>query len=168
MRLTGLTILILLTVASCGKETVESELTVKDRIFDNNNLLTAIQEDSIFQLINDLDKEIGSQIAIVTLDTLNGRTIEELSSEEFEKLRLGRDEFFDGLLIIFATKNKKIRIEVGYGLEKIIRDEIASRINRNIIGPEFKKKNYGLGLYKAVDTIRLLINKNKELVGQKL
>lgn len=168
MRTFRLIILLILTVISCGKKTVESELTVKDRIFDNSNVLSQVQEDSIFQVISALEKEIGSQVAIITIDTLNGQSIEDLSFKEFERLNLGRDEYLDGVLIIAATKNKRVRIAVGTGLEKIIRDEIASRINRNIIGREFKKGNYGLGLYKAVDTIRLLINQNKELVGQKL
>lgn len=59
-----------------------------------------------------------------------------------------------------------MRIEVGIGLENIIRDELASDINQNVMAPEFRKGNYGLGIYRGVDNIKRLIELNKERVGE--
>ena len=121
---------------------------------------------SIFYLITDLEREIGSQIAVITIDTLNGVGINEYSIGEIEKLRLGRDMQKDGLLITVALMDKSMRIEVGYGLELIIKDEIAARITRNLMAPKFSEGKFGQGIYDAVDTIKLLIERNKGLVGK--
>ncbi len=142
------------------------EATKENRIFDNANLLTPTEVDSIFYLIEDLDKNIGSQIAILTIDTLNGVDIKDYSIKEAEKLGLGRDKQKDGLLIMVSLKDKSVRIEVGNGLEKIITNGIAARIISDVIVPEFKEGRFGRGIYNAVDTIKVLIEGNKGLVGE--
>jgi uncharacterized protein len=60
-----------------------------------------------------------------------------------------------------------MRIEVGYGLEKILKDEIAERICREIMTPKFRQGKYGQGIYLGVVDIKELIEQNKDLVGQK-
>lgn len=155
---------VLLIFISCG----DTKLTKEMRIYDEANLLTDAQEDSIFTLIQNLDSEIGSQIAVVTIDTLIGTSINEYSMKKAEQLRLGRKEQNDGLLITLAVKNREMRIEVGYGLEGIIKDEIAGRINREVMAPHFRKGKFGLGVYKGIDSIRFLIERDKALVGKKL
>ena len=84
-----------------------------------------------------------------------------------QKLALGRRAYSDGLLITVVTKERKMRIEVGVGLENIIKDEIANRINRDDMAPLFRQKKYGQGIYVAVDKICKLIAANKRLVGTK-
>lgn len=133
--------------------------TQENRIFDHADLLTQTEEDSIFLLIEDLDKTIGSQMAILTIDTLNGMNMNEYSMNEAAKLGLGRDEQKDGLLITVSLKDKSVRIEVGKGLEKIITDPIAARIISDVVVPEFKEGKFGRGLYNAVETIKVMIEK---------
>jgi uncharacterized protein len=82
-----------------------------------------------------------------------------------EELRLGRSTHNDGLLIAIVTMERKIRIEVGTGLENIIKDEVAARIIRDDMAPLFRQEKYGQGIYLAVDKITKLIEENKELVG---
>ncbi len=147
---------------SCSEKTA----TMEQRIFDHADLLIQSSEDSINSLIEDLDKSIGSQVAVLTIDTLNGVSINEFSVQEAEKLSLGREKEKDGLLITLSLKDKKIRIEVGSGLEDIIKDEIADQIIGTVMVPEFKKGKFGQGIYNAVDTIKFLIESNKALVGK--
>ncbi|GHN01565.1 hypothetical protein WSM22_30540 [Cytophagales bacterium WSM2-2] len=171
MRLIYLLLLFITTgLFSCGGDgsAINRETTKENRIIDNADLLTTEQEDSVFYLIDQLDKEIGSQIVVLTIDSLNGQDINEFSNHEFESRRLGRDKELDGLLMTIAVKDKSMRIEVGYGLERIIKDEIASRINRNVIAPKFREGKFGQGIYNGVDTIKTLIEKNKDLVGKML
>lgn len=144
-----------------------NELKIENRIFDHANLLTTNQEDSIFQLIKSLDSSIGPQIAVVTTDTLKGESIEQYSLAMAEKLKLGRAGFDDGILISVVVKEREMRIEVGYGLERIIKDEIASRINREEMVPSFRAHDYAGGLTKGIKRIIKLIEENKELVGQR-
>jgi uncharacterized membrane protein YgcG len=151
---------------SCGTEKkIEASPKIEDRIIDYSLILTRPQKDGIFDLITKLDQEIGSQIAVLTVDTLGQEKLEEFSLRMAETLRIGRSTHNDGLLITIVTVDRKVRIEVGTGLENILRDEIAARIIRDDMAPWFRKENYGRGIYIAVDKIVKLITENKELVG---
>jgi uncharacterized protein len=149
---------------SCNRK-LETGPKLEDRIIDNSHLLSKPQKDSIFKLIKKLDQEIGSQIAVMTIDTIGNEGIEGFSLRMTEDLRLGRSTHNDGLLITIVTMQKKMRIEVGTGLENIIKDEIAAQIIREEMIPSFRQKKYGRGIYLAVNRISKLIIDNKELVG---
>ena len=158
-----MTVLSLVISCNNGKKSVET----RESVFDHAGLLTVPQKDTIAALISNLEKEIGSQIAIFTIDSLGGENINEFSLRTAEKLRLGRAEFDDGILISVAVFNKAMRIEVGYGLEKIIGDEIAARILREDMAPRFREKDYNGGIKVTVEKIIQLIEDNQELIGQR-
>jgi uncharacterized protein len=161
----GLFTIILIVLFSCHLPE-RYRPTIANTIYDSVGILTRPQADSIFRLVKDLNDNIGSQMAVIIIDTLNGQKINDYSLLQAEKLRLGRKEFSDGILFTVALKNRQMRIEVGYGLELIVKDEIASRINRNVIAPKFRQGKYGLGIYKGLDSIKYLIENNKDLVGK--
>jgi len=142
------------------------EPNINERIFDEANLLTPAEENELFQPMKSLETELGPQLAIMTVDSLNGASIEEFSLAQAKKLHLGREKIDDGVLIVVALKNKKMRIEVGSGLEKIIDDAVASRIINEGMAPNFKNNEYGVGLLTAVDEIRKAIVNQEELIGQ--
>jgi uncharacterized protein len=125
------------------------------------------EEIKIYELINALEKDIGPQIAVQTVKTLAGREIRNASREAMMTLNLGREKEADGLLIFVALNEKKVKIEVGFGLEKIITDQVASKIIRDDILPYFKDQKYGQGIEKGVAKVVELINNNKELVGKR-
>jgi uncharacterized protein len=152
-------------IISCNNVKDNRSVGTRESIFDNAGLLTVQQKDSLSELIMGLEKRVGSQIAIFTIDSLNGEGINEFSLKTAEKMRLGRPKFDDGLLITVAVSNRQMRIEVGYGLEKIIKDEIAARIIREDMAPKFREKDYSGGLKVTVEKLIKLIEDNKELVG---
>ena len=154
-------------VISCNTPKENRSVDARESIFDHASLLTVQQKDSIAELIRGLERRIGSQIAIFTIDTLNGENINEFSLRTAEKLHLGRPKFDDGILITVAIRNRQMRIEVGYGLEKIIKDEIAARIIREDMAPRFRQEDYSGGLKVTVEKIIKLIEDNKELVGKR-
>ena len=154
-------------VISCNTPKENRSVDARENIFDHASLLTVQQKDSIAELIRGLEKRIGSQIAIFTIDTLNGENINEFSLRTAEKLHLGRPKFDDGILITVAIRNRQMRIEVGYGLEKIIKDEIAARIIREDMAPRFRQEDYSGGLKVTVQKVIKLIEENKELVGKR-
>jgi len=160
--------LLVLTGACQKSDSSSHSLTLQQRIFDRANLLNPVQEDSIFQLIQTLDSEIGSQIAILTVASLDGKSIEEFSFSQANTMGIGRKDFDDGILITVAFNNQQMRIEVGYGLERIITDEIASQINREIIAPHFRQANFSRGIREAVEAIKQRIEVNQSLVGKRL
>jgi len=136
------------------------------RVQDDAALLNENEEDSLTYLSEVLEKSIGSQLAIITIDSLAGEKIETFSLRRAMAMGLGRKNFDDGLLITVSRYDRQIRMEVGIGLELIIRDEIASRINRNIIAPKFREEKYYQGLAAGVKEITRLIQDNRQLVGQ--
>jgi uncharacterized membrane protein YgcG len=153
-------------IVSCNSDKkIETGPKIGDRIIDNSYLLSEVQKDSIFNLIEKLDQEIGSQIAILTIDTLGKEKLEEFSLRMAGDLKLGRSTYNDGLLVTIVTMERKIRIEVGTGLENIIKDELARNIIRDDMTPLFINEKYGQGIYLAVDKISKLIIENKKLVG---
>jgi len=134
---------------------------------DDGNLLTPEQEDTIYAIIKDLETNIGSQIVVLTLESLGGQTINDLSLRMANEMQLGRKDYDDGVLIMVAARDHQMRIEVGYGLEKIIKDEIADEICRDDMGPRFRDGDFFNGIKTAVEQIKKLIEDNEELVGQR-
>ncbi|HKZ37642.1 MAG TPA: TPM domain-containing protein [Chryseolinea sp.] len=154
-------------VISCNSPKDNNSVDTRESIFDHASLLTVQQKDTIAELIRGLEKRVGSQIAIFTTDSLKGESINEFSLRTAEKLRLGRAEFDDGLLITVAVSNRQMRIEVGYGLENIIKDEIAARLIRDDMAPRFRVGDFSGGLKVTVEKVIKLIEDNKELVGKR-
>jgi uncharacterized membrane protein YgcG len=160
-------IILVLTFSCDNKKSSAHTIVIGDRIFDKADLLTTVQEDSVFSLIKSLESEVGSQIGVLTIDTLGGQKIQELSFRIVDSLRLGRSTHNDGILLTIALKDHAARIDVGTGLENIIKDEIAAQIIRDDMAPNFRDQKFGQGIYRGVDRICKLIRDNKELVGQK-
>jgi uncharacterized membrane protein YgcG len=157
--------MIFLIALSCATNRPEEKISIEHRIQDNANLLSADQEDSIFALIQKVDSEVGSQIAVYTIDSLGDQKLEEVSLNKASTMGLGRATHNDGILITIAVKDRMVRIEVGTGLENVIKGEVADQVIREEIAPRFREKRFGLGIYNAIDMMSSLISGNKELVG---
>ena len=108
--------------------------------------------------LSDFEKSTGSEIAVVTVKSLEGTDIETYAVELFEKWKIGKKSKDNGLLFLISKDDRKIRIEVGYGLEQYITDGRAGEIIRNQISPEFKKDNYEGGTLAAVEKIQKYIS----------
>lgn len=164
-------IILLVVLLSCERNTksekkAEASIKAEARVIDSADLLSGKQERNLFKMIREIEDKNGPQIAIVIIDSLYGKKIEDFSLLKVVQLNLGRDQFKDGLLIAIAYKDRKIRIEVGLGLEKIVTNEIAGQIIKEEIAPQFKEQKYYEGIRNAVVKIKTLIEENKDLIGQ--
>ena len=137
------------------------------RVSDNARILNDNQKYDLTEQIKELEQSVGSQIAILIIESLEGEKIEAYSLRIAENWEIGRKDYDDGVLITVALQDRETRIEVGYGLEKIIKDEIAAQIIRENMIPNFRTENYYEGLRIAVDKIKTLIKGNRELVRQR-
>ena len=135
--------------------------TIDQRVLDYANILTTTEEDSLFNLINEIRVSIGPHLGIVIIDSLNGKTIEQFAFDTFEKIRLGRMAYKDGILIAISMKEKLIRVDTGEGIVAIVNDDEAEFINTKIISPKFKEENYFDGLLDAIHYIRNKLEPNK-------
>lgn len=123
-------------------------------VLDQTNTLTPEQQAALRQKLIAYDQRTSNQIAVVIIPSLKGNSIEDVG------LQIGREwgvggqaEKDNGVLILVAKSDRKIRIEVGYGLEGAVTDNTASSIIENTIRPNFREDNYYRGLTEAVDEI---------------
>ena len=110
-------------------------------------------------LIAALKEKTGAEIAVVTVETTEPRGFEEYSVELASEWGIGKAGEDTGVLILLAMKERKIRIEVGYGLEGPIPDGLAGEIRDKSILPDLRAGNYGAGLLKGVEAIAGIIAK---------
>jgi uncharacterized protein len=100
-----------------------------------------------------IDDSSSNQIAVVIIPTLDGYPIEEYATKLFRDWGIGNKKNRNGILLLIASNDKKVRIEVGYGLEGAIPDITAINIINNDIKPAFRAGAYYEGIDKATDDI---------------
>ncbi|WP_206047153.1 TPM domain-containing protein, partial [Noviherbaspirillum denitrificans] len=100
----------------------------------------------------------GAQIAVLMLPTTQPASIEEIAVRVFEEWKPGRKGIDDGVLILVAKDDRRMRIEVGYGVEAVLTDAIASRIVNERMRPLFRRGDFGGGLHAAVEQIVRVID----------
>ena len=128
------------------------------RVTDLTQSLGAQQESDIEQSLAALEQAKGSQVAVLIVESTAPETIEQYATRVFEKWKLGRKSVDDGVLLLIAIADRRMRIEVGYGLEGAIPDIAAGRIINEYIFAEFRKGNYYEGVRLGTDQITGLIN----------
>lgn len=90
---------------------------------------------------------------MLTVPTLGGDPIEDFSIRVVEAWKLGRAQHDDGVLILVVPQDRKMRIEVGYGLEGVLPDATAGRITREVMAPRLRRGDYQGGITAAVDAV---------------
>jgi uncharacterized protein len=122
-------------------------------VVDNANILSSSEQAALEQKLVALDDSTSNQIAILTIKSLNGEPIEEVANATFREWGIGNKKTKNGVLVLVAIEDRKIRIEVGYGLEGAIPDITANDIINNDIKPNFKQTKYFDGLNAAIDNL---------------
>jgi uncharacterized protein len=120
---------------------------------DQTNTLTSEQLVSLREKLLAYDKSTSNQIAIVIIPALKGNSIEDVALEIGRGWGVGQANNDNGVVILIAKDDRKMRIEVGTGLEGAVTDYISSSIIQNTLRPNFKENNYYRGLTEAVDEI---------------
>jgi len=123
------------------------------RIVDQANLLTADQKQRIETKLAAFEKETGDQVAVLTFDSLDGEAIEDYANKVGRAWALGQKGKDNGVLLLVAKQDRKMRMEVGYGLEPVLTDLQTSVIQNEVIIPYFKKGDFGGGIEAGVDAI---------------
>lgn len=126
---------------------------LKGRVTDNAGLLSSEAAIRIEQKLQSLETSDSTQIAVLTVNTLDGDSIEDFSMRVAEQWKLGQKGLDNGALLIIAKDDRKLRIEVGYGLEGKLTDAISGRIIRQVIVPHFKKNDFEGGVEAGVDAM---------------
>ncbi len=102
------------------------------------------------QFLRDFEKSDSTQLTVLTIPTLEGEALEDYSLRVLETWKVGQKGFDNGALLLIAKTERKIRIEVGYGLEGRLTDLLAGRIIDNEISPRFKQGDFDGGVISGV------------------
>ena len=128
------------------------------RVVDQADLLDPAQEAALSAKLEGLESRTNRQLVVATLSSLQGYDISDYGYQLGRKWRIGQDgsgenEKDNGAILIVAPNERKVRIEVGYGLEPVLTDGYSSTVIRNVITPRFKTGDMAGGINAGVDTI---------------
>jgi uncharacterized protein len=123
------------------------------RVVDDAELLSPAAEAKLDAELAALERQTGHQLVVATLPSLQGYEIEDYGYQLLRTWGIGRKGEDDGVILIVAPKERKVRIEVGYGLEPVLTDALSSLIIQRAILPAFKAGNYEQGVVAGAEAI---------------
>lgn len=124
------------------------------RVHDEAKILSSQTVDQLEIQLKQFEDSTSNQIAILIINSLEGDVLEEYSIRvAHNEWKLGQSKNDNGVLLLIATDDRKMRIEVGYGLEGVLTDALTSRIIRNEMAPNFRRGDYDAGVLLAVNAI---------------
>jgi uncharacterized protein len=123
------------------------------RIVDQANIIPAETRNAIEPKLVELEAKSGIQLVVATVTSLESQEIESYANELFRNWKLGEKTKNNGVLLLVAPNERRVRVEVGYGLEGTLTDALAKVIIANAIAPRFKAGDFGGGISRGVDDI---------------
>jgi uncharacterized protein len=157
MKRVVLTILLLATTLSLNAFAVEVPPQPLGRVSDYTGTLTSAETRTIEERLAKFEEETTNQIAVVLISTLSGDKLEDYSTRLAEKWKIGQKGKDNGVILLIVKEDRKIRIEVGYGLEGVLPDAKAGDIIRDDMAPRFRNGKFFAGIQDAVDSIILAV-----------
>jgi uncharacterized protein len=151
MRLLRPLLLILLLVSAPGAAQDFPQLT--GRVVDAAELLSPADEAALTQKLEAVEKASSRQLVVATVPDLQGYPVEDYGYQLGRHWGIGQKEANNGIILLVAPNERKVRIEVGYGLEPIMTDALANQIIQNDILPAFKQGDYPGGIHAGTDAI---------------
>lgn len=132
------------------------------RIVDQANIIPDADEPRLARISADLEARTTDQLAVATLASLNGQSVEDAGLSLANRWRLGQSGQDNGVLLLVAPNDRRVRIEVGYGLEAILSDQRAQAIIDETIVPAFSSGQYATGIERGAEAIRTLLVANAD------
>ncbi len=123
------------------------------RVQDGAGLLSGEEARALDARLEAFERETRHQIVVLTVPSLDGEAIEAFSIRVAEAWKIGQKGFDNGVIVVVAARDRRARIEVGYGLEGVLPDAISARILREHMIPEFKAGAMGRGVERGVEAI---------------
>jgi uncharacterized protein len=136
-------------------------------INDFANVIPRSYEEKMVSLAREVLSKAGATLTVVTLKDIGGANIDEFTNRLYEEWGVGKKGEDRGVMILVALEERRIRIEVGYGLEGVIPDGLAGQIRDQAMVPYLKKGEFGPGLLNGLSAMAVIIAKDQgiELTG---
>jgi uncharacterized protein len=132
------------------------------RIVDAAGIMPPDRRSAIEAVIAAHEAKTTDQIVVATLPSLQGYAIEDFSNRLFRAWRLGQDKTNNGVLLLVAPNERKVRIEVGYGLEGALTDALSRVVIATAITPKFRSGDFAGGIEAGVDAIVSILSKDAD------
>ena len=129
----------------------------KGFVNDFAGILSDKEEKSLEATLVQYEEQTSNEIAVVTVKSLGGKSVEDYTMALAEKWQVGKEGKDNGVIILVAQEEKKIRIEVGYGLEPVLTDLTAKQIIDNEMTPRFKQDDFSGGIENATKAVMAVI-----------
>jgi len=120
---------------------------------DYAGLLAAPERARLEAKLARYERATGTQMAIAIFRSLEGESLEDVTNRLFQQWRLGQKGLDNGVLLVVFAEDRKLRFEIGYGLEAVVPDAAAGQIIRQIVAPSFKERRYAAGFEAAADAV---------------
>jgi uncharacterized protein len=151
LKVLTLLVVLLLIIIPSAAFAVDNYPTPTQEFFVNDyaNVLSSDAEYDIVNIGKQLEEKTGAQVVVVTINSLEGRNIEEYALELGRKWGIGQKDKNNGVLLLNSVQDREIDIEVGYGLEGAIPDIRTKEIRENFINPYLKAGDYDSGILRG-------------------
>jgi uncharacterized protein len=126
---------------------------LRAHVNDTADMLSPAAEQQLEQKLQSYEEKSSHQFALLTIDTLDGDALEDFSIRVVEQWKLGKKGKDDGLLLLIVKNDRKLRIEVGYGLEGDVTDAFSARVIRNVLTPALRAGKAEQGVNQAFDAL---------------
>lgn len=123
------------------------------RVVDQAGILSTQARARLAAMLQAHERATGNQIVVLTIPTLGGESVEDYAVRVFEDWKPGSRDKDNGVLILVVPQDRRVRIEVGYGLEGTLTDATASRIIRDLMTPRFREGNYDVGIEAGITAV---------------
>ena len=141
-------------LAACSAAAGSDEaLRPDEHVRDLAGILDPAVEARLTERLEEAERLHGPQVGIVTVASLNGRAVEDFATDYANEWGLGDPDRDDGLIIVIAPNERKVRIGTGLGIERTYPDEWAQDVIAKTLLPQFRQEHYGRGLAGALDMI---------------
>jgi uncharacterized protein len=126
-------------------------------VTDLADMISASDEVALEKTLEEWKRGSGHEIAVLTVKSLDGDTIDRFANTVFRTWGLGSKEKSDAALLLISKNDRKMRIEVGRGMEGVLPDILCGRIIRDVMTPAFKRGDFSRGIRTAVETMMSIV-----------
>ncbi len=138
-----------LCVSLAAASTPQPPAIPHDYVVDLASVIPEELQSRLNAYLKELEQKTGAQVLVLTVQSLDGQSIEEFAFNIKEQWKLGQKGKDNGVLIAVAVKDRKYRFEIGYGLESVLPDSMVGSIGREYLVPYFRNGDFGTGIYAA-------------------
>lgn len=138
------------------------------RITDLAGVIDPATEEALDRQLDQLEQQTSSEIAVATIQSLNGMSVDEYANRLFKEWGVGQAKQDNGVLVLIAIDDRIMKIEVGYGLEGVLPDGLAGQVIRDDFTPRFKANDYSGGIRDGVGRLVGIVEKQHVLTPEEL